>query len=60
MKQTIPYGDTYETHEGTALHIAIGAANYWHKRAEHGFNLGFLAGAVSVLASGLIGYWVFF
>lgn len=60
MKQTIPYGDTYETHEGTALHIAIGAANYWHKRADNAYNHGFFVGCFSVLVSGIVGYWLFF
>jgi hypothetical protein len=53
-KQTIPHGDTHETTEGTALYAAIGAANYWHKKAQtsfrNGFRFGFLLAAVLATA----------
>lgn len=58
MKQTIPYGDTHETREGTALHEAIGAANYWHAKAVVSFKNGVFCGAALAAAVAILIYIV--
>lgn len=54
MKQTIPYGDTHNTREGTALHEAIGAATYWHRKSQNQFWTGFCAGTITAGAVAIV------